>query len=99
MQENMAVMQQNMIVMQQNMTVMQQNMTAMQQNINAIREDSIDIRRRVDSIEGTVRIAIRESLGSFGMYLDDLNIEVSSNQRQIRLLRRRVRRLEGSEDE
>jgi hypothetical protein len=38
-------------------------------------------------------------LSSFGLYLDDLNITVSDTQREMRLLRRRVRRLEKSEDE
>jgi hypothetical protein len=78
----------------------QKNIIATQRNVESLREDTIAIRQRVDSIEGTVKIAIRDSLSSFGLYLDDLNITVSDTQREVRLLlRRRVRRLEKSEDE
>jgi uncharacterized coiled-coil protein SlyX len=88
-----------MIAMQENMATMQKNIIATQQNVESLREDTIAIRQRVDSIEGNIRVAIRDGLSSFGLYLDDLNITVSDTQREMRLLRRRVRRLEKSEDE
>jgi hypothetical protein len=88
-----------MIAMQENMAIMQKNIIATQRNVESLREDTIAIRQRVDSIEGTVRVAIRDGLSSFGLYLDDLNITVSDTQREMRLLRRRVRRLEKYEDE
>jgi hypothetical protein len=88
-----------MLAMQENMAIMQQNIIATQRNVESLREDTIAIRQRVDSIEGTVRITIRDGLSSFGLYLDDLNITVSDTQREVRLMRRRVRRLEKSEDE
>jgi chromosome segregation ATPase len=95
----MLAMQENMTTMQENMAIMQKNVIATQRNVESLREDTIAIRQRVDSIEGTVRVAIRDGLSSFGLYLDNLNITVSDTQREVRLLRRRVRRLEKSEDE
>jgi polyhydroxyalkanoate synthesis regulator phasin len=39
---------------------MQQNMGAMNQNIDALREDVIALRHRIDSVEGSQQIIIRE---------------------------------------
>jgi chromosome segregation ATPase len=106
MQQNMAVTQQNMVVMEQDLSVMKQDMTAMKQNMNATREDIGLLRQRVDSIEGTVVITIREGFNSFRNYLDDLNYDlaeterkVSDNDRKHRRLNRRVARLERKEGE
>lgn len=92
-------MQQNMTVMQQNVTAMQQNMTVMNQNINAIREDVIALRHRIDSVEGSQNVIIREGFQSLMSYNDDLNYEMSDNARQTRLLKRRVIRLERKDKE
>jgi chromosome segregation ATPase len=99
MAENVNVMQQNMNVMQQNMNVMQQDMKSMQQNINAVRDDIVSLRQRVDSIEGTTVVAIREGFESLRNYLDDLNYDLSANERRTRRLNRRVSRLERRDED
>jgi hypothetical protein len=93
------LMQQSMTVTQQNMNVMQQNMSVMQQNINAVREDVIALRHRLDSVEGSQNVIIREGFQSLMSYNDDLNYELSDNTRQTRLLKRRVIRLERKDKE
>jgi hypothetical protein len=84
-------------LMQQNMSATQQQITAINQNINAFREDMTDLRHRIDSIEGTQTVMIREGFKSLMSYNDDLNYELADNARQTRLLRRRVIRLEGKD--
>jgi hypothetical protein len=86
-------------LMQQNMSVTQQNITTINQNVNALREDVTDLRHRIDSIEGTQSVMIREGFKSLMSYNDDLNYELADNARQTRLLRRRVIRLEGKDKE
>jgi FtsZ-binding cell division protein ZapB len=83
----------------QSIATMQQNMTAMNQNINAVREDVIDLRHRIDSVEGSQNIIIREGFQSLMSYNDDLNYELSDTARQTRLLKRRVIRLERKDKE
>jgi FtsZ-binding cell division protein ZapB len=85
--------------MQQNIGTMQQNMGAMNQNIDALREDVIALRHRIDSVEGSQQIVIREGFQSLMSYNDDLNYELSDTARQTRLLKRRVIRLERKEKE
>ena len=84
---------------QQYMSATQQQITAINQNINALREDVTDLRHRIDSIEGTQSVMIREGFKSLMSYNDDLNYELADNARQTRLLRRRVIRLEGKDKE
>jgi hypothetical protein len=84
-------------LMQQNMLATQQQIGAINQNVNALREDVTDLRHRVDSIEGTQTVMIREGFKSLMSYNDDLNYELADNARQTRLLRRRVIRLEGKD--
>ena len=79
--------------------LIQQNIPAINQNINALREDVTDLRHRIDSIEGTQSVMIREGFKSLMSYNDDLNYELADNSRQTRLLRRRVIRLEGKDKE
>jgi hypothetical protein len=86
-------------LMQQNMLATQQQIGAINQNVNALREDVTDLRHRVDSIEGTQTVMIREGFKSLMSYNDDLNYELADNARQTRLLRRRVIRLEGKDKE
>jgi FtsZ-binding cell division protein ZapB len=76
-----------------------QGMTAMNQNINAIREDVVALRHRIDSVEGSQNIIIREGFQSLMSYNDDLNYEMSDTARQTRLLKRRVIRLERKDKE
>ncbi len=79
--------------------LIQQTIPAMNQNINALREDITDLRHRIDSIEGTQSVMIREGFRSLMSYNDDLNYELADNSRQTRLLKRRVIRLEGKDKE
>jgi hypothetical protein len=76
-----------------------QGMSAMNQNINAIREDVVALRHRIDSVEGSQNIIIREGFQSLMSYNDDLNYEMSDTARQTRLLKRRVIRLERKDKE
>ncbi len=85
--------------MQQNIGTIQQNMGAMNQNIDALREDVIALRHRIDSVEGSQQIVIREGFQSLMSYNDDLNYELSDTARQARLLKRRVIRLERKDKE
>ena len=74
------MMQQNITAvtaMQENMTVMQQDITATKQNVNALSEDVIALRHRMDSIEGTAVVTMREGFESFKSYLDDLNYDLA----------------------
>ena len=79
--------------------LMQKHIPAINQNMNALREDVTDLRHRIDSIEGTQNLMIREGFKSLMSYNDDLNYELADNARQTRLLRRRVIRLEGKDKE
>lgn len=92
-------MQQNMGAIQQNINTMQQNMGAMNQNIDALREDVTALRHRIDSVEGSQQIIIREGFQSLMSYNDDINYELSDTARQTRLLKRRVIRLERKDKE
>ena len=93
------LMQQSMTVTQQQISTMQQNISTMNQNINAVREDVIALRHRLDSVEGSQNVIIREGFQSLMSYNDDLNYELSDNSRQTRLLKRRVIRLERKDKE
>jgi chromosome segregation ATPase len=66
------------------------------QNQDAMREDILELRHRIDSVEGTLRLAIADGFRSHDSYLDDLNIDLAANERQTRRLNRRVARLEGA---
>ena len=91
------LMQQHMSATQQSISGINQNITSINQNVNALREDVTDLRHRIDSIEGTQNLMIREGFKSLMSYNDDLNYELADNARQTRLLRRRVIRLEGKD--
>jgi uncharacterized protein Yka (UPF0111/DUF47 family) len=79
--------------------LIQQTIPAINQNINSLREDVTDLRHRIDSIEGTQSVMIREGFRSLMSYNDDLNYELADNSRQTRLLKRRVIRLEDKDKE
>jgi Tfp pilus assembly protein PilN len=99
-QQNMSAMQQNMSAMQQNMAtkqdlaVVEQKVSAMQNNLDAAREDIASLRRRVDSNEGTIIVAIRDGFRSRETLMDDINFDLAANERKTRRLSRRVARLE-----
>jgi hypothetical protein len=83
---------------QQNMAT-KQDLAAMQNNLDAVREDIVDLRHRIDSVEGSQQVIIREGFQSLMSYNDDLNYELSDTARQTRLLKRRVIRLERKDKE
>jgi chromosome segregation ATPase len=92
--QGMGMMQHNMATMQQNMTVVEQKVSAMQNNLDAAREDIASLRRRVDSNEGTIIVAIRDGFRSRETLMDDINFDLAANERKTRRLSRRVSRLE-----
>jgi hypothetical protein len=57
----------------------QQNTEAMQQGINSMREDLNALRVRVDTIDETIAIEIREGFNSLRNALDDLSLERAEN--------------------
>jgi hypothetical protein len=93
-----ATMQQNMAT-KQDLAVVEQKVSAMQNNLDAVREDVVALRHRIDSVEGSQQIIIREGFQSLMSYNDDLNYELSDTARQTRLLKRRVIRLERKDKE
>jgi regulator of replication initiation timing len=86
--------QQGFVGMMQDISGMKQDITSMKQNANAVREDVESLRRRIDSVEGTLLIAIRDGFKAQSDYADDLNYDLSNNERKTRRLSRRVARLE-----
>jgi predicted nucleic acid-binding Zn-ribbon protein len=97
--QSMSATQREITAINQSMSATQREITAINQNVNALREDVTDLRHRIDSVEGTQSLMIREGFKSLMSYNDDLNYELADNARQTRLLRRRVIRLEGKDKE
>jgi chromosome segregation ATPase len=95
--QGMNTMQQNLSVLQQNQNTLRDNQNALRDNQNALREDVVALRHRVDSVEGTLRIAISDGFRNHDLYLDDMNADLAANERQTRRLNRRVERLERNE--
>jgi chromosome segregation ATPase len=100
MQQNIGTMQQNIGTMQQNMANMQQNMATkqdlavVQQTVSDIRTDIAVLSERVDSLEQTTRIGIRDSIRNQRAMINDLNYDLANNERATGRLRGRVERLE-----
>jgi hypothetical protein len=78
---------------------MDQKFASIDQNMNALREDVTSLRHRVDSVEGTMLTAMRDGFKSQSDYADDLNYDLSVNERKTRRLSRRVSRLERTAEE
>jgi chromosome segregation ATPase len=78
---------------------MDNRMNALEQNQNATRGDIGGLRNRIDSIDGTVRLAIADGFRQHDRYLDDLNTDLAQVERQNRRINRRVERLERLEGE
>jgi chromosome segregation ATPase len=74
-------------------------MTVLERNQNATRDDISGLRNRIDSIDGTVRIAIADGFRQHDHYLDDLNTDLAQVERQTRRMNRRVERLERLDGE
>jgi hypothetical protein len=69
-------------------------MSALERNQNATRDDISGLRNRVDSVDGTVRMAIADGFRQHHRYFDDLNADLAQVERQNRRMNRRIERLE-----
>ena len=94
MQQNMAAVEQKVSAIEQKVSAVEQKVSAMQNNIDAAREDINSLRHRVESNEGTLIVAIREGFRSQDNSMNDINYDLSVNERKTRRLGRRVTRLE-----
>jgi hypothetical protein len=98
--QDLAAVQQDMATMQQSITAMQQNMATkqdlavVQQTVSDIRTDIAVLSERVDSLEQTTRIGIRDSIRNQRSMINDLNYDLANNERATGRLRGRVERLE-----
>jgi chromosome segregation ATPase len=98
--QGMTVMQQNMTSMQQNIVDIQQNMATkqdvalVQRTVSDIRTDIAVLSERVDSLEATTRIGIRDSIRNQRSMINNLNYDLANQERASNRLRSRVERLE-----
>ena len=111
MQQNMATIQQNLSSVdqkvagieqkvagiEQKVAGIEQKVAGIEQNVNAVREDIFTLRNRIDSVEGAVAVVIRSTFVAHQNFVDDLNFDLSRNERKTRRLSRRVARLERQE--
>jgi uncharacterized coiled-coil protein SlyX len=79
--------------MQQNMAT-KQDLAVVQQTVSDIRTDIAVLGDRVDSLEHTTRIGIRDSIRNQRSMINDLNYDLANNERATGRLRGRVERLE-----
>jgi uncharacterized coiled-coil protein SlyX len=93
-EQRVAGIEQKVAGIEQRVAGIEQKVSVMQENINAAREDIIELRRRVESNEGTLIVAIREGFRRQEDFINDLNFDLANNERKIRRLSRRVSRLE-----
>ncbi len=94
MQQDISGMKQDISGMQQDISGMKQDISGMKQDISALERDAVSLRRRIDSVEGTLLVTIRDGFQAQSDYADDLNYDLSINERKTRRLSRRVARLE-----
>jgi predicted RNase H-like nuclease (RuvC/YqgF family) len=78
--------------MQQNMAT-KQDLAVVQQTVSDIRTDIAVLGDRVDSLEHTTRIGIRDSIRNQRSMINDLNYDLANNERATGRLRGRVERL------
>jgi uncharacterized coiled-coil protein SlyX len=79
--------------MQQNMAT-KQDLAVVQQTVSDIRTDIAVLSERVDSLEQTTRIGIRDSIRNQRSMINELNYDLANNERATGRLRGRVERLE-----
>jgi ubiquinone biosynthesis protein UbiJ len=79
--------------MQQNMAT-KQDLAVVQQTVSDIRTDIAVLSERVDRLEHTTRIEIRDSIRNQRSMINDLNYDLANNERATGRLRGRVERLE-----
>ncbi len=96
--QSIAIMQQNMAT-KQDLAAVELKVTALGNNLDAAREDIIALRRRVESNEGTLLVTIRDGFRRQEDSIDDLNYDLSVNERKTRRLSRRVSRLERKDSD
>jgi hypothetical protein len=97
-EQNMAT-KQDLAAVEQKVSGIEQKVTALANNLDAVREDVIVLRRRVESSEGVVLVAIRDGFRRQEDSINDLNYDLSVNERKTRRLSRRVSRLERKEND
>ena len=93
MQQNMTAMQQNIVDIQQNMAT-KQDLALVQRTVSDIRTDIAVLSERVDSLEATTRIGIRDSIRNQRSMINNLNYDLANQERVSNRLRGRVERLE-----
>ena len=93
-EQNVARIEQRVTSIEQNVARIEQRVTSIEQNVNAAREDITSLRFRIDSVEGAVSVVIRNTFVAQQNFVDDLNLDLSVNERRTRRLARRVARLE-----
>ncbi len=93
MQQNMTAMQQNIVDIQQNMAT-KQDLALVQRTVSDIRTDIAILSERVDSLEVTTRIGIRDSIRNQRSMINNLNYDLANQERASTRLRSRVERLE-----
>lgn len=81
-------------IMQQDITVMKQDITNIKQVVSETRTDVAALSSRLDRIEHSVRVEIRDAFRNHREMIDDINYDLANNERKTRRLSRRVSRLE-----
>jgi uncharacterized coiled-coil protein SlyX len=79
--------------MQQNIAT-KQDLAIVQQTVSDIRTDIAVLSERVDNLEQTTRIGIRDSIRNQRSMINELNYDLANNERATSRLRGRVERLE-----
>jgi hypothetical protein len=97
-EQNMAT-KQDLVAVEQKVSGIDRKVTALANNLDAVREDVILLRRRVESSEGVVLVAIRDGFRRQEDSINDLNYDLSVNERKTRRLSRRVSRLERKDSD
>jgi hypothetical protein len=92
MQQNMAT-KQELAVIQQNMAT-KQDLALVQQTVSDIRTDISILSQRVDLLEQTTRVGIRDSIRNQRSMINNLNYDLANHERATDRLRGRVERLE-----
>ncbi|MCY7368928.1 MAG: hypothetical protein LH474_12335 [Chamaesiphon sp.] len=93
MQQNMTTMQQNIVDIQQNMAT-KQDLALVQRTVSDIRTDIAVLSERVDNLEVTTRIGIRDSIRNQRSMINNLNYDLANQECGSTRLRSRVERLE-----
>jgi hypothetical protein len=77
----------------------EQHMIAFGQRMTAVEQNQVAMQQRIDSVEGTLMLAIVEGFRSLNIYCRDLDDDLAFNEVQVRRLNRRVNRLERQDED